>query len=109
MYRYLFVITTLLCTTARGQNSLLWEVSGKGLPQPSYVFGTIHMICPEDFFLTDKMKTSFQKAHTLYLEINLDDPTAPMKLMGMIQYKNGEKLSDFFDTADYRDLQQFVH
>lgn len=109
MYRYLVIVAVLLCGQAKAQNSLLWQISGKGLPQPSYLFGTIHMICPEDFFLTDKMKTAFQKTHTLYLEIDLDDPTAPMKLMGMIQYKNGEKLSDFFDTADYRDLSRFVH
>ncbi|HTJ11162.1 MAG TPA: TraB/GumN family protein [Dinghuibacter sp.] len=110
MYRYLVVVATLLCASASGQqNSLLWQISGKGLPQPSYLFGTIHMICPDDFFLTDPMKSAFQKTHTLYLEIDLDDPTAPMKLMGMIQYKNGEKLSDFFDSSDYRELGAFVH
>ncbi|MDV7395923.1 hypothetical protein RZS08_31315, partial [Arthrospira platensis SPKY1] len=26
------------------ENSLLWEISGKGLAQPSYLFGTIHII-----------------------------------------------------------------
>ena len=113
MYRKLVFILSALLATLGGasaqQNSLLWEISGKGLLHPSYLFGTIHMICPQDFFLSPAMKERFQKAHTVYLEINLDDPAAPMKLMGMIQYKHGEKLSDFFDTTDYKDLSRFVH
>ena len=34
------------------ENSLLWEVSGNGLSKPSYVYGTIHMICAGDYFLS---------------------------------------------------------
>lgn len=113
MYRRLFLILSALLAIFQGamaqQNSLLWEINGRGLQHPSYLFGTIHMICPDDFFLTPSMKSTFGKAHTVYLEINLDDPSAPMKLMGMIQYKDGRKLSDFFDTTDYSDLGRFVH
>lgn len=56
------------------ENSLLWEVSGKGLSKPSYVYGTIHGICPNDYFLTEKTKKAFQKSDKLVLEINLLDP-----------------------------------
>ncbi|TDW96532.1 TraB/GumN family protein [Dinghuibacter silviterrae] len=112
MYRLLLFLLSALLAVSPGakaqQNSLLWEISGRGLLHPSYLFGTIHMICPDDFFLTPAMKSTFEKAHTVYLEINLDDPSAPMKLMGMIQYKDGRKLSDFFDSADYKDLGRFV-
>lgn len=113
MYRKIVFLLSALLATLPGaraqQNSLLWEISGRGLTHPSYLFGTIHMICPQDFFLTPTMKEKFEKAHTVYLEINLDDPSAPMKLMGMIQYKNGQKLSDFFDSTDYQELSGFVH
>ncbi|MCA6473216.1 MAG: TraB/GumN family protein, partial [Chitinophagaceae bacterium] len=40
-------------------NALLWEISGNGLTQPSYLFGTIHMICKEDFVLSDIVKEKF--------------------------------------------------
>ena len=33
------------------ENSLLWEISGKDLSTPSYLYGTIHMIDKDDFFL----------------------------------------------------------
>lgn len=56
------------------ENSLLWEVSGNGLSKPSYLYGTIHSICPTDYFLTEKTKKAFQKSDKLIIEINFSDP-----------------------------------
>ena len=56
------------------ENSLLWEVSGNGLSKPSYLYGTIHSICPTDYFLTEKTKNAFQKSDKLIVEINFSDP-----------------------------------
>lgn len=60
--------------TSKLENSLLWEISGKGLKKPSYLFGTIHMICSKDYFLSEKTKKAFDKSEKLYLEINFTDP-----------------------------------
>ncbi|PXY44542.1 TraB/GumN family protein [Flavobacterium hydrophilum] len=56
------------------ENSLLWEVSGNGLSKPSYLYGTIHMICSADYFLSEKAKKAFEASEKLVLEINLSDP-----------------------------------
>lgn len=56
------------------ENSLLWEVSGNGLSKPSYLYGTIHMICGSDYFLSDKTKKAFEASEKLVLEVNLSDP-----------------------------------
>lgn len=56
------------------ENSLLWEVSGNGLSKTSYLYGTIHMICSPDYFLTDKTKKAFEFSEKLMLEINFSDP-----------------------------------
>ncbi|RUT69726.1 TraB/GumN family protein [Flavobacterium cupreum] len=56
------------------ENSLLWEVSGKGLSKPSYLYGTIHMICGKDYFLSEKTKRAFDASSELVLEINFSDP-----------------------------------
>ena len=37
------------------ENSLLWEISGNGLQENSYLFGTIHLIDEEDFFYPEKL------------------------------------------------------
>ena len=75
------VITLVFSGTTQAQtkslkleNSLLWEVSGNGLSKPSYLYGTIHSICPTDYFLTEKTKKAFQKSDKLIIEINFSDP-----------------------------------
>ena len=56
------------------ENSLLWEVTGNGLSKPSYLYGTIHMICSADYFFSEKAKKAFDSSNKLVLEINLSDP-----------------------------------
>jgi len=56
------------------ENSLLWEVSGNGLSKSSYLYGTIHMICSGDYFLSEKTKKAFEASTKLVLEINFSDP-----------------------------------
>lgn len=54
--------------------SLLWEVSGNGLSKPSYIYGTIHMICEPDFIMHDKTKQAFAKSDQLIMEVNFTEP-----------------------------------
>lgn len=56
------------------EKSLLWEISGNGLSKSSYLYGTIHMICGNDYFLSDKTKKAFTASDNLVLEINFSDP-----------------------------------
>lgn len=53
--------------------SLLWEISGNGLAQPSYLFGTIHMICATDYLWQDYMQAAFDRTNELILEIDMDE------------------------------------
>lgn len=53
--------------------SLLWEISGNGLSKSSYLYGTMHMICGNDYFLSDKTKKAFTASDNLVLEVNLSD------------------------------------
>lgn len=53
------------------ENSILWEISGKGLNQPSYLFGTMHVICAEDYFWTEVMDSTFHASSLLVLEVDL--------------------------------------
>lgn len=56
------------------KNSLLWEISGNGLANKSYLYGTVHMICASDYFLTEKVKKALENSNKLILEINMADP-----------------------------------
>lgn len=74
-----FALTSLFTSHARAQQSaaeksLLWEVSGNGLEKPSYIYGTIHMICESDFKITDKVKKAFDQSAQLVLEADIFNP-----------------------------------
>lgn len=77
------------------ENSLLWEVSGNGLTKPSYLYGTVHMICSADYFLAEKTKKAFEKSDKLVLEINFSDPKemADVQQLAMGKEPLSKKLS----------------
>ena len=43
------------------EQHLLWKISGNGLKNPSYLFGTIHMLCADDAVLSDSLKKAISK------------------------------------------------
>lgn len=90
------------------QHSLLYKISGKDLKQPSYLYGTIHLICPGDFFLSEQLKEAFRASKTIYLEMDMDDPAMMPKLMQSMQEKaDGYSLQNVFKPQDYKKLSQY--
>ena len=59
----LIAIAAMIFTDARAQkpleNSILWEISGNGLKQSSYLYGTYHLLCPNDFKIKEKALNAF--------------------------------------------------
>lgn len=66
--------TTTQAAEAELADSMLWEVSGQGLTSPSYLVGTIHIMCAKDFVILPKVKAAISEAEQLYLELNFKDP-----------------------------------
>jgi uncharacterized protein YbaP (TraB family) len=94
------VVSCLGYGQTKNETSLLWEISGKNLKQPSYLFGTVHMICKEDFFLPEVVRTKFTAAEEIFLELDMDDPAMMMKMMTMMQLPKGQTIKQLFgDTA----------
>lgn len=84
--------------TKGNENTLLWSISGNGLKETSYLFGTIHVICGSDFIVRDKVSKAFQSSSQLYLELDLDDP-AEMKKMHSSVYGD-VKLSELLTEEE---------
>lgn len=91
---------------AQKENSLLWEISGNGLSKPSYLFGTIHMICKEDFFMPDVVKQKFESSQHVFLEMDMDDPKMQGKMMKLAMLPTGENLKKLFGN-DYPMVDSF--
>jgi len=66
-------LVTLASFAQDENNTLLWKISGNGLDKPSYLFGTIHLICAEDAILSDNMKKAISDCDEVYFEVDMDN------------------------------------
>ena len=90
-------------------NALLWEISGNGLSAPSYVFGTIHIIGANDYFLPNGTLTAIDQSKKVMFEIDMNemnDMSNMMSLMGKAFMKDGLTLKDLLSADDYTLVQQ---
>ncbi len=86
------------------ESALLWKIEGKGLAQPSYLFGTIHLIDQESFFWPNGVLSAFEDADKVSFEVDLDnmfDMGAAMGMMSKAFMDDGKTLKDLYSEADY--------
>lgn len=88
-------------------NTLLWQISGNGLEQPSYLFGTIHMLCKDDAILSDSLKTIIRTCKDVYLEVDMDNIFEMMGLLKSMKMRNDTTLADLMDKKDYDRVKTF--
>lgn len=88
------------------ENSLLWEVSGNGLEQSSYIFGTIHMTC--DASLDDKVKLALDNTSLLVLELDMDDPNMNTAMMQNMAMKDNQNMKLLLSDEEYAELDAFI-
>ncbi len=109
----LFIVALTLISSwafTQEKSSLLWEVSKDGIEQPSYLFGTIHMIAKKDFFFTDVMRDKFNSCDKLVLEIDMS--TLSLKQQIEIGKKailnNGQTLQSLMGDSAYHAFFSYV-
>jgi len=104
------VLSSLYFTQLYGQKeekSLLYEISGNGLSQPSYLYGTIHIICKDDFVMTEATKQKFSETQQVYLEIDMDDPKMMPEMMKSMYMTDGSTIKTLLSEPDYQKVSQF--
>jgi uncharacterized protein len=85
--------------------ALLWEIKGKDLKAPSYVFGTIHMIPAQDFFLPNGTLTAIEKTKEMVFEIDMADMSDMSNIMGLMSklfMKDNTSLKDLLTAEEYK-------
>lgn len=90
--------------------ALLWTISGQGLPEPSYLFGTIHLIPADDYFLPTGMVAALNDADEVIFEIDpqeMQNPMAMMQMMGKINMRGDTSLSDLLSEEEYATVEAY--
>lgn|SRR5690554_1371853 len=102
-----FLLLSSWYESAAQQKSLLWEITGNDLKHPSYLFGTIHLICPGEFTPGDSLMHALHNSKHLLLELDLTDPGLAAGLMNSMLMKENKKLTDLLPESQYQKVAGF--
>jgi uncharacterized protein YbaP (TraB family) len=103
----LTILSVACFSQEKQENTLLWRISGKNLTAPSYLFGTIHMICGNDIELSDSLKSAIHKSDKVYLELDMDNIFELMGVIIKMKMKGDTTLADLMTAAEYEKVKTF--
>ena len=96
----------LKLAASKDNNTLLWEISGKNLKQPSYMFGTFHILCKDDIQFSANLQAALKASEEVYFEMDLDDPKNTLGGMFFMNMKD-KTLNDLYTTEELQKLTKF--
>ncbi len=86
------------------ENALLWKITGNDLEKVSYLYGTIHMIAKDDFFVTENTEKAIAETDRMTFEINMEDMNNMGMMMSMMMnafMKDGGSLKKLLTEEEY--------
>lgn len=109
LFVFLFSISSL-CATAQLESSLLWKISGNGLEQPSYLFGTAHSARQEILKLDSTVLNLIGSCDVLTGELDLSGGMSSLEGMDFSTFMlKGKTLESLYDNPnDYEAVQEHI-
>lgn len=88
-------------------NTLLWKISGNGLEKPSFLYGTIHMICTDDAVLSPNFIKAIRNCDEVYFEVDMDNWFEMLGAMGKMKMHGDTTLKDLLSETDYKKVKAY--
>ncbi|MEO6611226.1 MAG: TraB/GumN family protein [Chitinophagaceae bacterium] len=106
------LLLSLVSITAFAQenkenNTLLWKITGNGIEKPSYLFGTIHMLCADDAVLSSNMQKVIRGCDEIYFEVDMDNWFEMLGAMNKMKMKGDTTLKDLVSEEDYKKVKDY--
>ncbi|MDR2224253.1 MAG: TraB/GumN family protein [Flavobacteriaceae bacterium] len=101
-----FLMVTISFAQIKSKQTILWQVSGNGLQQPSYVLGTFHILCEEDMIVKEKVIRAIDATQQLALEVNLTDPNELKDIQNLMLTE--KKLSEQLSPSQVDELRKVL-
>lgn len=98
----LILVWTPFLLSAQLPKTLLWRISGNGLTQPSYLYGTMHLNDQRLFNFGDSVYRAIEKTAGLAIEVSPDELCAYIVNEMFDELENDKRLEDILDKKDYR-------
>lgn len=103
---FLFIFISHLTYSQNGkanEKTLLWRISGNGLSQPSYLYGTIHVSNSKFMNFSDSMNKVLRTVSSMVTEVYEPDPFAALAGIGM---EEGKSLQQLLGDKDFAALEK---
>lgn len=107
MVRAVLFLSLIIPSLAQGQG-VFWEISGDDLAKPSYLFGTVHLLCDTEFKIGPTMVEKLKDSNALVLEVDLDDPALALSMMSKMHNEGGESITDFLSAEEYDEIRSLL-
>jgi len=108
----LIVLGVIISTSGHAQapieKSVFWKISGNGLEAPSHLFGTIHIVCVDDFELSNEVVETMKKSEKFILELDMDDPKLTSKMQRLMVSAEMRNIQDDLSEEDIATLNAFL-
>jgi uncharacterized protein len=92
----------------QGSNSLLWEISGKNLKDPSYLFGTYHFAGSSFLDTLPAINQVFMQAKTVVGEIRMESELLVIAQLLPHMKMADNKLEDVLSASEYKLVDDYV-
>jgi uncharacterized protein YbaP (TraB family) len=87
------------------KGSLLFEVSGNGLTNSSYIFGTFHIMCKDQFSISPTLESKIVTTEQFYGELDMDDPNMQATMMQKILLKD-KTIESMMDSSSFKTFNE---
>ncbi len=87
--------------------TFLWEIRGKTLKKPSYLFGTIHVLCAKDAKLGNELKRVIRNVDKIFFEADLAAQPEGDSLLAMFKMKNDVTLASVLSSVEYEKVKNY--
>ena len=106
----LFCVATSISLKAQSfTGSLLWEVSGNGLKQPSYIFGTHHLFSDNFLDSVPHLWEKYNMCQQVIGEVHLNEiAKAPALLQAQMLLPDNENYENFLTPQEYATLDSLL-
>ena len=102
---FLFFLTTT-STFCQTKNSLIWKITGNNLTKTSYLFGTIHAVPQDKFFINQEVIAAFLQSDIVVLETG-QSMTKQDSSINHYKMPPGSTLRDLYSQNDYDFLEHY--
>jgi uncharacterized protein YbaP (TraB family) len=104
-FLFLLVLVSAPALAQDNNRTLLWRITGNGLEQPSYLFGTMHLSDKRLFRFDDSVYAAIERVEGLATELNMNELAAYYANKMLDDQLSDERLEDLLTQREIKDLQ----